>query len=332
MHPFRRLLPAALLLLCVAVVGIAGYVAIERWSILDSAYMVVITLFTIGFEEVHPLSSAGRMFTIFIVVVGVGTAIYIAGRGVEIIVEGEIFGHQRKKRMDKKIAGMKDHYIICGFGRVGHEAVQAFEAAGLPFVIIDASPGMMEELRPLQTPAILGDATSDDTLLRAGIQRAKCLLACSDSDVTNVYVTLSARALNPKIYVVARAGLRDTEKKLIMAGANRVIVPYFIAGRRMAVMASRPVTSDFLDLVTHGGQVEFRVHEIVIPPQSRLTTQSLGEADIRGKTGATILAIRRADGSFDLQPNPSSKIGGNDILVVLGTQEQAERLEDLIRS
>jgi voltage-gated potassium channel len=329
-HPFRRLFPAAILLFFIAIIGIAGYVVIEHWTFLESAYMVVITLFTIGFEEVHPLSPQGRVFTIFLIISGVGTAVYLAGRAVEIIVEGEIFGYQRKKRMDREIAGMKDHYIICGFGRVGHEVAQALQASKLPLVVIDPKPGTVEELKPMQIPTIVGDATSDDVLLHAGIHRAKGLVACSDSDVANVYVTLSARALNASLFIVARAGLRDTEKKLTMAGANRVISPYFIAGRRMAAMASHPVTSDFLDLVTHGAQVEFSLHEIEIPPDSPLDSKSLGEAQIRGIAGVTVLAMRRRDGSFDLQPNPSSKIMSGDILVVLGTLEQAEQLEKLI--
>jgi voltage-gated potassium channel len=329
MHPFRRLFPAAVLLIFVICIGIAGYIAIEHWTFLESVYMIVITLFTIGFEEVRPLSPTGRIFTIFLIVGGVGTAIYIVGRSVEIIVEGEIFGYQRKKRMDREIAGLKGHYIICGFGRVGHEVSQALKSSRRPFVVIDPKPATAEELGP-GVPHIIGDATSDDMLMRAGIQRAKGLVACSDSDVANVYVTLSARALNPDLFIVARAGLRDTEKKLTMAGANRVISPYFIAGRRMAAMATHPVTSDFLDLVTHGAQVEFSLHEIAIPTGSPLHAKSLSEADIRGTTGTTILAIRSADGSFDLQPQPSSRIKSGDILVVLGTLEQAEQLEKLI--
>ena len=330
MHPFRRLLPAATLLIVIGGIGVVGYYAIEGWTLLEGAYMVVITLFTIGFEEVHQLSPAGMVFTVFLIISGVGTAVYIAGQAVEIIVEGEIFGYQRKKRMDKEIAGMKGHYIICGYGRVGHEVAQAFQAAKVPFVVIDPKPATAEELEFHSAPNIIGDATSDTTLMRAGIERAIGLVACSDSDVANVYVTLSARALNPNLFIVARAGFRDTEKKLTTAGANRVISPYFIAGRRMAAMAAHPVTSDFLDLVTHGGQVEFSLHEIAIPPDSPLDSKSLGEADIRGTTGTTILAIRRSDGSFDLQPNSSSKVRGGDILVVLGTLEQAERLEKLI--
>jgi voltage-gated potassium channel len=331
MHPFQRLMPGAVLMMVIFVIGIAGYAAIEHWTILESAYMVVITLFTVGFQEVRPLSDAGRGFTILLIVFGVGTAVYIAGQAVEIIVAGEIFGYQRKKRMDKEIAALRGHFIICGFGRVGHEVAQAFRSSGLRFVVIDTKALTLEELEPSRIPAIIGDATSDETLLRAGIRMARGLVACSDSDVANVYVTLSARALNPKLFIVARAGTRDTEGKLAIAGANRVISPYFIAGRRMAAMASHPVTSDFLDLVTHGGQVEFSLHEIAIAAESPLQSRSLGDANIRGNTGATVLAIRRADGLFELQPNSASQIQSGDVMVVLGTMDQAERLERLVQ-
>ena len=331
MHPLRRLLPALALLTIITAIGIAGYVVIEGWTLTEAAYMLVITLFTIGYEEVHPLSTNGMYLTMLVIVTGVGTSIYLAGQAVEIIVEGEMFGYQRKKRMAREISGMKDHYIICGYGRVGHQVAEAFEQTKVRYVVIDAKPETKDELEPRGIPNIIGDATSDDTLLEAGIQRARCLIACSDSDVANVYVTLSARALRPPLYIVARAGVRDTEKKLMMAGANRVISPYFIAGRRMAAMATRPVTSDFLDLVSHGGQVEFSLHEIAVPPGSSLTSKTLAEADIRGETGTTILAIRRVDGSFDLQPSSSSRVADHDILVVLGTPGQIDKLEKLVK-
>jgi voltage-gated potassium channel len=329
MHPFRRLLPALVLLFIIGAVGMSGYALIEGWSLLDSAYMVVITIFTIGFQEVFPLSAAGKIFTMLIAVSGVGTAVYAAGRAVEIIVEGEMSGYQKRKRMDKKIREMKQHYIICGYGRVGHQVAQAFERSKVSYVVIDTKSETTAELEPRGIPQITGDATSDDVLLEAGIKTAQGLVACSDSDVDNVYVTLSSRALNPNLRIVARAGIRDTEKKLIMAGADRVISPYFIAGMRMAALATRPVTSDFLDLVTHGGQVEFSLHEMAVSEGSPLLGKSLEEADIRGVSGALVLAIRKADGSFDLQPKASSKIEQGSILVVLGTREQIEVLEKL---
>jgi voltage-gated potassium channel len=331
MHPFRRLAPALVALLCIFVAGTGGYIMIEGWSFLDALYMVVITISTTGFQEVHPMSPLGRIFTMVIVGTGVGTTLYAAVRVVEIIVEGEMTGYQKRKRMKKQIREMKDHFIICGFGRVGHQVAQALDAAKLPYLVIDSKPVTSGELEIKGVPSIIGDVTSDDVLNEAGIRVAKALIASSDSDVANVYVTLSARALNPKVFIVARAGQKDTEKKLLMAGADRVISPYFISGIRMAALATQPVTSDFLDLVTHGGQVDFRLYEIAVSAGSKLVGKTLHSADLKGSAGATILAIRKADGTFDLQPEASSTIDKDDVLVVIGTQEQFAALEKMVR-
>lgn len=331
-HPFRRLIPAITLLAIVILVGITGYILIEKWTLLNATYMVVTTLFTVGFQEVRPLSQAGQIFTMFVIVAGVGTAFYAAAQVVEIIVEGEMTGYRKRKRMDKKINEMKNHHIICGFGRVGHQVAQAFEDSKVAYVVIDNKKETMDELEIRNACSIIGDATSDSTLLDAGIRSAKGLVACSDSDVANVYITLSARALNPGLYIVARASLKSSEQKLMMAGANRVISPYFISGMRMAALATRPVTSDFLDLVTHGGQVDFRLYEIAIPEGSPLIDKNIEETDIRNASGAMVLAIKKTDGSFDLQPKASSTINRGDVLVVIGTQEQFESLQELVHS
>jgi voltage-gated potassium channel len=329
-HPFRRLLPAIVILAAVILTGIAGYMLIERWDLLESIYMVITTIFTVGFQEVRPLSPAGKIFTMIIIVGGVGSAIYAAGQAVEIIVEGEMTGYRKSKRMDKKISEIKGHYIICGFGRVGHQVSQVFEASQVPYVVIDSKRETLSELEEKGVPSIIGDATSDYILMEAGIHSAKGLIACSDSDVANVYVTLSARVLNPSLHIVARAGYQDTEKKLLLAGANKVISPYFISGVRMAALATRPVASDYLDLITHGGEIDFSLYEIAVPAGSPAIHKRIGEVDIRRKSGALILAIRKADGAFDLQPNANSIIGEHDVLIAIGTQVQYDLLEKLL--
>jgi len=237
MNPFRRLIPPAIALLIILVVGIVGYTQLEGWSAFDAFYMLVITLFTVGFREVHDLSTAGRVLTMLIIVSGVGAAIYAVGQVGEMIVEGQIVGYRRKKRMDRKIMEMKDHYIICGFGRVGHQVAQEFDAAKLHYVVIDSKQETAEELDPKGTPFIVGNMTSDEKLEEAGIKKAKGLIAVADSDVSNVFVTLSARALNQNLYIIARAGEKENEDKMRMAGANRVISPYFTAGKHMAEIA-----------------------------------------------------------------------------------------------
>lgn len=331
MNPFKRLIPPGIILLVVVTVGILGYALIEGWSFLESVYMLIITLFTVGFREVHDLSTAGRILTMFIIVSGVGTAIYAAGQVVEMMVEGQIIGYRRRRNMEKKIKEMKDHYIICGFGRVGHQVAKEFDTEKVHYVVIDSKPETAEELEPKGIPYIIGNMTSDEKLEEAGIRRAKGLIACADSDVDNTFVTLSARALNRDLYIVARASQRDTEEKMKMAGANRVISPYFISGRRMAALATKPVASDFLDMVMHGEHLEFSLREIAIPERSPLLDKSLEEAQIRQKSGATVLAIRKPDGVFNLQPLAVSRIEKGDVLVVIGTQEQLELLERMVK-
>ena len=319
------------MLFAVALAGTIGYRLIESWSFLDSLYMVIITLFTVGFQEVHALSPLGKLFTIVIIVAGVGVAVYAGTQIVEIIIEGEILGYSRRRKMDKKIKDMKNHYIICGYGRTGHQVGAEFDAARVPYVVVDRKQGIEEQLGPRSIPYIVGDITSDENLIKAGIKSARGLITTADSDVANLYVTLSARVLNPNLYIVARASEIETENKLVMAGANRVIAPYYISGKRMAALATRPVTSDFLDMVMHGESLEFSLNEVTIPDTSPLINKTISEAEIRHKSGALVLAIRRTDGSFDLQPDSSSPIEKGDTFVVIGTQEQAVALDRILR-
>jgi voltage-gated potassium channel len=331
MNPFKRLAPILIILLVVVVTGTIGYQLIEGWSFLDSIYMVIITLFTVGFQEVHSLSQFGRVFTMFIIVVGVGTAVYAGSLLVEIIVEGEILGYGRRRKMEKIINEMKDHYIICGFGRTGHQVAEEFDAARVPYVVVDRKQKTEEELGSKGIPYIIGDIINDNNLVEAGIKTAKGLISAADSDVANVFVTLSARALNPELYIVARASEIEAENKLKMAGANRVILPYYISGKRIAAYATRPVTSDFLDMVMHGESLEFSLSEITVPDTSSLLNKTLSEAKIREKSGALVIAIRKVDGSFNLQPQSSSTIEKRDIFVVIGTQEQVGLLDNMLR-
>jgi len=252
MHPIKRLLPTLTSLFVLVLIGTIGYQLIEGWSFFDSLYMVTITLFTVGFQEVHSLSPLGRAFTIFIIITGVGTAVYAAGQLVKIVVEGEILGYSRRKKMKKNIKEMKNHFIICGFGRTGHQVAKEFDAAHVPYVVVDKKHETEEELSQRGIPYIVGDIIDDDNLVEAGIKSARGLIATSDSDVANVFVILSARALNPGLYIVARASGIESENKLKIAGANRVILPCYISGKRMAAWATKPVTSDFLDMVMHG--------------------------------------------------------------------------------
>jgi len=236
-NPLRRLIIPGILILLIIVAGVLGYMYIEGWPLLDSLYMVVITLSTVGFREVHELNAVGRILTIGLILVGVATVAYTVGQLIEIMVEGQVVGYRRRRKMEKTIAEMKNHYIICGFGRVGHQVAAELNEAKVPYVVIDGKPEVAQELDPQGIPHLLGDITSDSTLKEAGILQARGLIASADSDTANVFVTLSARVLNPDLYIIARAGFPDAEEKLKKAGANRVISPYFTAGKHMAEIA-----------------------------------------------------------------------------------------------
>ncbi|MFC1496755.1 potassium channel family protein [Candidatus Margulisiibacteriota bacterium] len=330
-HPLRRLIGPILILIYIIIAGVFGYVIVEKVPFVDALYMVVITVSTVGFREVIELSVAGKLLTMGLILFGVGTVAYTAGQVVELIMEGQIVGFRRRQVMEKRIAELKDHYIICGFGRVGKQVAEDFQSEKTPFVVIDSRPEITEELEGSSLAFIVGDIASDEILEKAGIRKAKGIIASADSDAANVFVTLSARVLNPEIYIVARSASKDSENKLRKAGANRVLTPYLIAGRRMAAMVQKPIAIDFLDTVMHSEHLHLALREFAIPEKSRLVAKTLAETKIRQKSGATVLAIRSKDGSFNLQPIGSSKIEMEDILITIGTQEQLDLLEKMIK-
>jgi voltage-gated potassium channel len=291
--------------------------------------MVVITLFSVGFMEVHHLSTIGRLITMGLIIFGVGTVAYTAGQVVEMMVEGQFVKYRRRREMDKEVAELNRHYIICGFGRVGHQVAKEFEAEKIQYIVIDSKPETATELEEKHVPYIVGDMASDEILESAGIMKAKGLIACADSDTSNVYVTLSARGMNPNLYIVARASTIVTEAKMKKAGANRVISPYFIAGNRMASMALRPAAVDFLDIVMRSENVELELEEYKINDGSKLAGKTLSELQIKQKTGAMILAIKQGTGKFNLQPGAATVIGHGDVMVALGTSQQLELLRKM---
>ncbi|MFA6169502.1 MAG: potassium channel family protein [Candidatus Margulisiibacteriota bacterium] len=238
-NPLTRLIFPGLLILLIITIGTWGYVRLEGWGIADAVYMVIITLSTVGFREVHELNLAGRVLTIGVIVFGIGTVAYTVGQIIEIIVEGEIGGYRRRKKMEKKIVSLKNHFVICGYGRVGHQIAREFAANKIPYVLIDNKEETTRELEGTKIPFLVGNMTTDQILLDAGIKNAKGLVAAADSDTDNVFVTLSARVLNPKLFIIARTGTVEAEEKLKKAGADRVISPYLIAGKQMAALATK---------------------------------------------------------------------------------------------
>jgi len=330
MNPFKRIITPLIILFLIITGSIISYIMLEHWSFLDALYMVIITLFSVGFMEVHELSSLGRMITMGLIVFGVGTVAYTVGQLVEMMVEGQFEKYRRRREMEKKVAEMKDHYIICGFGRVGHQVANEFELERVPYFVIDSKPETAEQLELKGVPFIIGDMSSDEVLQSAGILTAKGLIACADSDTANVFVTLSARVINPKLKIIARASNVATETKLKKAGANSVISPYYIAGNRIASMAIRPIAVDFLDTVTRSENVELMLQEYFISANSRIIGKSLSDLEVKKKTGAMVLAIKHVNGKFNFQPTASSVIEKDDVLVALGTIEQLKLLKKMM--
>ena len=324
---------AALVVVWVVVIGTAGYMTLEGWNLLDALYMTVITISGTGFEEVQDLSrdTIGRVWTIALILGGAVAFVYAASVLVELAVEGAVRGYFRKRRMWAEIDKLNGHYVLCGYGRVGHQVARELSHDGVPFVIIEQEPQKVEECLAEGYLAMPGSASDDDILEEAGVRRAKGLIAAVDSDADNVFVTLSARKMNPNLHIVARTSSDEAAAKLEMAGADRTLSPYAVGGRRLASLATQPLIVDFLDIVARGRKgIEFRLEEFGVPKESPLANHSIAELKIGDKTGAMILAILSKEGKFDTTPSAQDTIHPGDTLIVLGTREQVGRLETLM--
>ena len=329
----RRIRIAILMLSGIIVVGTIGYVALG-WSLLDALYMTVITIGTIGFEEVRNLDDdvAGRLWTIVLIISGVAVLGYATTSLVALAVEGTVRDYFRSRRMRGEISKLSGHYILCGYGRVGRQVAAEFALDDVPFVVIEQNPRIAEECLQEGYLALYGEASDDDTLREAGIMRARGLVAAVDSDADNVFVVLSARKLNPMLHIVARASSDDSAAKLEIAGADRTLSPYAVGGRRLAALATQPLVADFLDVVTRGEKgIEFRLEEFVVPKDSAIDGRTIGELQIGERTGAIVLAFRTRDGNFDTTPTAADRLHAGDTLIVLGSRGQITRLEQLMR-
>ncbi len=323
----KRLRRGLIILASIIAAGTVGYALIEGWSVADAIYMTVITISTVGYGEVHPLSMAGRVFSIVLIIGGVSGALFVFSALVEYAIEGRFGITRRRRQMKAKISKLKDHYILCGYGRVGEEIARIFNEEGAPFVIIDSRPDNITLAEEQGHLCLLGDATSDKVLQEAGIERARALVAAVGSDADNTYIVLSARGLRPDLFIEARATDKEAEVKLRRAGANRVIAPNSIGARRMALLAIRPTIADFIDTVTFRRGKELQMENIIVPDSSPLVGQTV-EA-IRQKSRANILAINRKTGKLLTNPAGEESIELGDRLVIMGTPEQLTALESL---
>ncbi|APA97807.1 potassium channel family protein [Nocardia seriolae] len=320
MNPLLRLSRVALAFLLVVLAGTVGY-AVLGFGFLDSLYQTVTTITTVGFREVHPLTPAGQVFTMVLILVGAGTVFYLFGILLEALIEGHLRHHLERRRMDRRIDRMRGHVIVCGWGRVGRSTAQFLQSLGKTIVVIDKDP---ERLRDIEFPHILGDVTEDSVLDAAGIAHAHALIAALDSDADNVYVTLSSRALRADLVIIARARTESSKSKLLRAGANRAVNPQLIGGRRMAAFALQPNVAEFLDVVMHEDALEYRIEEIGIGAGSELIGRTLTDTALRRNTGALLLALRTSEGRFITNPTDETELHAGDILIVLGTPAQLD--------
>jgi len=313
----------------VLAVGTAGYMLVERWGFVDSLYMTVITLTTVGYGEVRPLDPIGRIFTTGLIILGVGMVAYTATVIGQFVLDGTLARIVRRRRMQGHITSLKEHVIVCGMGRTGREAIAVLRSRGIPFVIIEQAEDVAEEIAAARLPVIQGSAHDNQVLAEAGIERARAVLACVGSDAENVFVALTARSMREDIPIACRCDLSESEPKLRRAGATSVVNPYAIAGRHLVGTVLQPGVMRFLETTSApGGETDFE--ELVIDPGSSVVGHTLGELRIGQEYQVTILALRRASGEVVANPGASARFEAGDAILALGPLKQIGRLRILL--
>jgi voltage-gated potassium channel len=310
--------------------GVVGYHFIEDMSFFDGLYMTLITISTVGFQEIKPLSTAGRVLTMVIITTGIMTAAYTIGTLLRSFIEGELSKTFGRRKLEKKIAQLDGHYIICGYGRIGSMVCAELRDHGKECVVIENRPSSIERMNEDRVLYLALDATVDSTLIEAGIMRAKGIVTAVGSDADNVFITLTAKGLRPDIFVLSRASDEKNEIKLRRAGANRVVSPYLIGGKRMAHVLIRPTVVDFIDIAVSEGSLGLQMEECRIQPTSNLVGKNLVESNLRKDYGVIIVLIKKHGGAMIFNPQSGEVLEGNDILVVLGKKEDMRRMSDVM--
>lgn len=320
----RRMQLGCGLLTTVLLIGTIGFMATEGWPPVEALYTTVLVISTLGFSELRPSDTPARLLTITLIAGGVGTLYYLVVALAQTVIENNL-DWGRRRSMEQQIGHLHDHYIVCGYGRVGRETCRQLAQQRCAFVVVDNDAQRAEAVRAAGYLVVQGDASDDAVLRRAGVVRASGLLTAVNSDAGNVYITLSARALNPSLFIVARAATAEAEHKLTIAGASRVISPYVLGGRSMAGMALRPAVMEFIELLVHSDDLEMWLEEVPVRAGSALDGVAVGEARLREEVGITVLAVRRADGRMAVSPPPALRLAAGDTLIALGSKEAQER-------
>jgi voltage-gated potassium channel len=329
MGTYWSMLLGAVLCLVIVIAGIAGFMVIEQWDFVSSFYMVVITLSTVGFQEVHQLSEAGRMFTALLIIGGVGSFLYMAAAFAQVLVEGRLQILWGKRRMMKEIGKLKDHFIVCGYGRIGSIVTKEIMGEGHAVVVVEQDLELIENMEQEGVLCVEGDATSDEVLLAVGLQSARSLISALSSEAANVYVTLTARQLNPDLTIIARAGNKSHISRLELAGADRVVLPHFIGGVRMAQSVLRPTATNFVELALRGG-IDLQMDELSVSTGSELVGKDLIDSKIRPRFNLIIIAIKKKNGDMVFNPGPKEVIDAGDTLLAVGRKSDLTKNLDIM--
>jgi voltage-gated potassium channel len=327
----KKLYYPILFILLVLLIGTIGYMIIEGYSLLDAFYMTVITIGTVGFQEVHPLSGGGRLFTSFLIITSFGTFAFALTALSRYVMDGEINRYFKGHRMTTSIQKLENHVVVCGYGRNGKQAVKELRANGQPFVVIEKNPELLARLREKQHLFIEGDATQDNVLMQSNLEKARALITTLPEDADNVFIVLTARSVNSKMIIISRASDDNSDKKLKVAGANNVIMPDKIGGAHMASLVMKPDVIEFIDYITGQGGMSINLGEITFETlPGDLKNKTIRDLEIRNRSGANIIGFKTAEGEFVINPSPDTVIIPHAKLFVLGTPEQMEKLKQIV--
>jgi voltage-gated potassium channel len=326
----RRIVLILVAIVLTLSIGTIGFIVIDNYPPFDAFYMTLITMTTVGYTEIHPLSHAGRVFNSFLIFFGVTTIFIAMGAMTQTIIELEFGDAIAKRRNKRMIDKLKDHYIICGFGRVGRGAAKELLHAGASFVVVDIDPERVERAMMAGMLAVSADSTHDESLRQVGIDRARGLVAALATDADNLFVLLSAKGLNPKIFVAARAAEEGAEEKMRRAGADAVFAPYSITGHRLAQSLLRPHVVQFLDFTTKDVGEDITIEQVRVSEASEMVTRTIREMQLRKVVGVIVMAIRRADGKMIFNPPADTAVQGGDYLIVMGRPDSLSQLESLL--
>ena len=326
----KKLRYSLLMLIGIIALGTCGYYFVEHMPLFEAFYMTIITLSTVGFSEVIPLSQTGRSITVIIIILGISVGAYTIGMLVRALVEGELVKIFGRRKVQKQISGLKNHFIICGFGRIGRIVCSELDADHIDFIVIEQDPSVIEQIEARKYLYLDMDATTEEALMQAGIMEAKGIVTAVNSDANNVFITMTAKSLRPDVFVLARASEEQNEAKLFRAGATRVVSPYLIGGRRIAQMLKKPTVVDFIDIAMMGSHLGLMMEEAIIGDKSSLIDKNLIDSHLRKDYGVIIVAIKKVSGDMIFNPMPSEKLDGGDVIVVLGKKEDLKRMRTVL--